>query len=153
MIKTLFAPKAKYIDTALLVLRIGIGFAFIMHGYPKVMGGVEKWSYLGTAMGNIGITFFPVFWGFMAAFTEFIGGIFLVIGLFARISSGGLSFTMFIAFLMHQQMGDPFTRSSHAFELFFVFMFILLAGAGKYSLDYLIGMKSYPRTSRSYTVN
>jgi putative oxidoreductase len=31
----------RYRDAGLLVLRIGIGVMFMLHGFPKVMGGPE----------------------------------------------------------------------------------------------------------------
>ena len=63
------------IDIALLILRVGIGIMFILHGYPKMMGGMEKWILLGSyGMSSLGIDYFPAFWGFMSAFSEFFGG-------------------------------------------------------------------------------
>ena len=35
-------------------------------------GGPERYEELGGAMANIGITFAPMFWGFMAAITELV---------------------------------------------------------------------------------
>ena len=74
----------KYRDEGLLILRIGLGIMFILHGLPKMMGGPEQWAGLGMAMGNLGITFAPAFWGFMAAFAELVGGICLLLGIMLR---------------------------------------------------------------------
>ena len=90
----------------LLFLRIGIGVMFIMHGYPKIIGGPDKWEKLGGAMSHIGIDFAPVFWGFMAAFAEFGGGILLLLGLMFQPACLMLAFTMLVATMMHLGKGD-----------------------------------------------
>jgi len=120
-----------------LLFRVFFGAAFIVHGYPKIFGGVEKWSQLGGAMSRIGIDFLPTFWGFMAAFAEFFGGVFLIMGLFTTISSFLIFFTMFIAaFVVHK--GDPFLKRELAICYFFASMMFTLKGAGRFSLDALI---------------
>ena len=34
-------------DTGLLILRIGIGVMFMLHGLPKITGGTEQWAQMG----------------------------------------------------------------------------------------------------------
>jgi putative oxidoreductase len=121
-------------DYGLLIIRIGIGVMFMFHGYPKLLGGVEMWMKIGGAMGNIGIHFAPVFWGFMASFAEFAGGLCLVIGFLFRPALAMLIFTMFIAVLMHYTNGDGFNGYSHALESASVFVGLFIAGPGKYAL-------------------
>ncbi|MFC3364595.1 DoxX family membrane protein [Pedobacter fastidiosus] len=52
----------KYRNTGLLLLRIGIGILFIIHGFPKLAGGPSGWTGLGGSMKVIGIDFLPIFW-------------------------------------------------------------------------------------------
>ena len=86
-----------YVDRVPLILRIGLGLTLIFsHGLPKLLEP-ERWAALGGAMANIGITFAPAFWGFMAGFTEFIGGVLLLIGLAVRPAAAINLFIMFIA--------------------------------------------------------
>ncbi|MGJ1436850.1 DoxX family protein [Sphingobacterium siyangense] len=125
----------KYRDTGLLVLRVGLGVMMIMHGLPKLQGGPELWAGVGKSMGNIGIHFMPTFWGFMAAATETVGGLFLLLGLFFRPVALLLAFTMVIAGLMHLSKGDGISGASHAIELCFVFLGLILVGPGKHSVD------------------
>ena len=54
----------------LLILRIGIGIMFMLHGAPKLLGGPEQWEKQGRVMQNLGIDFLPAFWGFMAGFSD-----------------------------------------------------------------------------------
>lgn len=132
----------KYSDAGILFLRIGIGFAFIfVHGWGKIMGGPELWGKLGGSMANLGITFAPVFWGFMAALAEFGGGILILLGLFTRPASAFMAFTMLVAFIQHSSKLDPWNRTIYPMEMFAVFMALLFIGAGKYSIDALISRK------------
>ena len=72
----IFSLNDRYTNIGILFIRIGIGLMFILHGWPKFTGGPEKWAGLGAyGMGTLGINFLPVFWGFMAAAAEFLGGI------------------------------------------------------------------------------
>jgi putative oxidoreductase len=132
-----FSFLSRYKDIALLVARIGIGSSYIIvHGWKKVTGGPQRWESLGGAMKNLGIDFFPVFWGFMAAFAETAGGLLVVIGLFFRPASALILFTMCVAALRHIANNDPLARIAYPIEMSMVLVLFLFIGAGKYSLDY-----------------
>ena len=125
----------KKVDIALLILRVGIGSMFILHGYPKIMGGMEKWAGLGSyGMGSIGIHFFPTFWGFMASFSEFVGGIMILLGLYIRYFSILLFITMLVAISSHLAGGDGIMGASHAIESAVVFVCLFFSGPGNYSI-------------------
>jgi len=125
----------KFKNTGLLLIRIGLGILFILHGYPKLLGGPDLWTGVGSAMGNIGITFLPVFWGLLAALAETVGGACLLLGLFFRPAAIVLAFTMLIAALSHLDRGDGLTGASHAIEIGVVFIGLAFVGPGKYSAD------------------
>lgn len=122
-------------DIGLVILRVGIGIMMILHGYPKLMGGVEQWEGLGQAMGVFGITFAPVFWGFIAALTEVAGGIALAVGLLYRPFLILLSIEMVVAAGMHISQGDGLVKWSHAVELLILFISLLFIGTGRYALN------------------
>lgn len=126
---------AKYNNFALLVMRIGLGIMMIMHGYPKLIGGTEKWEKIGGAMADLGVTFMPVLWGFMASFAEAVGGLLIVLGLFFRPAALLILVTMIVAALKHINAGDGITGASHAVELAFVFFGLFIIGPGKFSFD------------------
>jgi putative oxidoreductase len=123
------------VDWGLLILRVGIGIMFIVHGYSKMFAGPQKWLDLGQTMGLLGIHFAPVFWGCMCAFAEFFGGIFLIIGLATRMYAFLLFINMLVAANMHFRMGQGVGTASHAIELGVVFVSLLIMGAGRLSLD------------------
>jgi len=131
----LFSGLGNYKNTGLLLLRIGLGIMMMMHGLPKLTGGVDRWEAVGGAMGNLGITFFPVFWGLMAAVSETFGGFLLLIGLAFRPACLLLAFTMLTAAINHLSRGDGLMGASHPIELCIVFLGLLFIGPGKYSVD------------------
>ena len=122
-------------DFGLLILRIGIGIMFMLHGLPKMTSGPEKWAALGGSMQTVGIDFMPAFWGFMAAFAELIGGGLMILGLFFRPVTALLTITMIVAALKHGAAGDGFKGYSHAVELGILFFSLYFIGPGRISLD------------------
>lgn len=135
---SIFNPTSqKSIDFALLWMRIGIGILTILHGIPKLMSGVSGWSQLGiTFMVPLGISFLPTVWGFLAAVTEFFGGIALVLGFGTRFASLLLSIMMIIAAVWHIQNGDVFTVYSFPLSLLVIYSAFIFTSAGPYSIDH-----------------
>ncbi|WP_299824127.1 DoxX family protein [uncultured Pontibacter sp.] len=124
-----------YKNLGLLLLRTGIGFMFILHGWPKMIGGPERWEAIGSNMALVGADFLPVFWGFMAAFAETVGGTLLMLGLLFRPVCVLLFATMLVATMKHVTGGDGFGGYSHALEAAILFFSLYFIGPGKYSLD------------------
>ncbi|MEO8666173.1 MAG: DoxX family protein [Ignavibacteria bacterium] len=136
-------------DLGILVLRLGIGIPFILvYGLFKVESGPDMWTQIGSAMGNLGITFFPTFWGVMAAMSEFIGGILLVLGLFVRPAALFMSITMSVAAIQHFSIQDQWYNVVTPLEMLSVFIAIIFLSAGKYSLDHLFFGKRGKRNRR-----
>lgn len=127
------------VDLALLVLRVGIGISFVfVYGWGKISGGPAQWADLGQKMALFGITFGATFWGFMAAATEFVGGLCLMLGLLFRPVLGLLLMVMVVAFSSHLDAGQmPWNSPKpwHPVEMATVFVALLLTGPGRYSLD------------------
>jgi putative oxidoreductase len=131
----------RYRDFGLLLLRVGLGGMFIWHGAPKIFGGPEFWAKIGPSVGNFGIHFLPVFWGFMAGVAEFVGGLCIVLGLFFRIATPLLVIQMTVASSYHLAAGQGLGGASHAIEDGIVFLSLFFIGPGKYSLDELLSAK------------
>ncbi len=125
----------KYRDAGLLILRVGIGVMFVLHGHPKLIAGPETWAMMGGSMSVLGIDFAQTAWGFMAALSECAGGILLILGFFTRPACFFLLTTMVIATMMHIGKGDSFLKYSHAMESGILFLSLILIGPGEYSVD------------------
>ncbi|GIR10662.1 MAG: hypothetical protein CM15mP22_0820 [Gammaproteobacteria bacterium] len=115
-------------NIGLLLLRIVFCGAMIYgHGLGKLnklIAGNFKFS------DPIGIGEAPTL--FLAVFSEFIAPIFILIG-FRLIFQFFLT-TMFVAaFIVH--LSDPFSRMEKAILFLAVFVFFMISGPGKYSID------------------
>ena len=131
----MLSSLGKFSDAALLVLRVGIGGLLAwLHGIPKLMAGPETWEKVGAAMGHLGVTFAPEFWGLMAAMTESVVAVLFAIGLVFRPSCLLLAFVMAVAATMHLK-SDGLMEASHAIELGLVFLGMAFVGPGKYAVD------------------
>ncbi len=124
----------KHRDLGLLIARIGFGFGFIyFHGWGKLTGGVDTWGGIGGAMGNLGITFLPVFWGFLQMLAETLFALFIAIGFLYRPACAILAFGMFVASLNHIVTGRG--SPGHPLKYMFIAAGFMLIGPGKYSVD------------------
>ena len=119
------------IDLGLLILRIGAGGLMLTHGFPKLLklfGGEEIVFADPIGLGQ-GTTLA------LAVFAEFICAILVIIGLGTRLAVIPLIITMFTAgFVIHA--ADPFQRKELAIIYLFIYIVLLITGAGKHSLDF-----------------
>ena len=138
----MFRFWGKDMDLGLLVLRLSIGFSMaFFHGYAKLLGGPERWEKTGASMQNLGVDFLPVFFGFMAAFSEFFCSIFIIAGIFFRPATFFLAVTMIVAAVYHLSLpesspGAGWNGASHALELLAVYVALMIAGPGKHTLGF-----------------
>ncbi len=131
----LLASLGKYRNTGLLMTRIGLGIMLMLHGYPKLLGGPEKWEAIGGAMKYVGIDFLPAVWGLLAGATETFGGFLILLGLAFRPVCLLLTFTMAIATSMHLNNNEGIMGASQAIEMGVVFLGLACIGPGTFSVD------------------
>jgi putative oxidoreductase len=130
----------KHRDYGLLMLRVGIGFMFVVvHGFPKIGGGLQTMENLGKSMSVFGITFAPIFWGFMATVSEVVGGICLITGVLFRLACALMMFTMFMAVVANFRGG--YGLASQPLELCILFLSLIFIGAGKFTIPGVIGQR------------
>ena len=126
-----------------LFMRLVLGVAMIVHGYPKVVpdGGFRSHNafaalnHFAHFVGSLGM---PPWLGYVAAFTEFLGGFLLILGLFTRF----VAFLTVIDLLVAIAVVDihrGYSGSELALSLAAIAFMILLAGPGRSALDRKIG--------------
>lgn len=122
-----------------LVLRVATGLYLAFgHGLGKIVGGPEQWAGLGGTMEMFGLGFFPTFWGFMAAFAEFFGALFVAVGFVTRPAALLVVINMLVAATSHILGGDGFVGPESAeMALLYatVFCGLIFTGPGPYSID------------------
>jgi putative oxidoreductase len=83
----------------------------------------------------------PVFFAWMGAFSEAVGGIFLLLGFQTRIASFLITATMLVAIFM-QQINNGLWNCLPAMGFLWVGLFYMILGSGRFGVDYLINKKS-----------
>lgn len=128
---------------ALLLLRIVVGTAFILHGAPKI-GHASTW------MDEM--RFHPAAeLQVMAAIAEFCGGWALLFGIATRLAAALISGDMLVAIAaVHLPAHQPFVASHGAsMELPVVYLIgtiaIIIAGPGRWSVDAFIAHHAHWR--------
>ena len=126
----------KWSSYTLSMVRFVLGFLFIQHGLEKL------WGFAG---GRIDHNFGSIH-GF-AGLLEFPGGLLLMLGLFTRPTAFILSGEMAVAYFRSWAPRGfwPITNGGEfSTILAFAFLWLVAAGPGPWSLDYLI-QKAFKR--------
>jgi putative oxidoreductase len=129
-----FLPKS--LDLALLLLRVGFGgYMLIFHGWGKLIG----WSRLSGGFPDpLGVSS-PVSLS-LTILAEVVAAALLMVGLYSRLSAFLLTITMGVAFFMvkgAKLSGDGNGEMAALYGI--VFLVLLIAGGGKYSVDRKLG--------------
>lgn len=112
----------------LSVLRIMTGLLFLEHGTQKLLGF--------PASGKPGPDLFSLSW--TSGLLELVGGVLIVLGLFTRPVAFLLAGEMAVAYFMaHAPRGFfPVNNGGDGAILYcFVFLYLMVAGAGPWSVD------------------
>jgi len=118
------------LDLALLLIRLSLGATFIFHGWMKV-SDIDSTITMFSTMG-IGTML-----TYIAAYTEFLGGIAILVGIITRFASIGLSILMIVAIsIIHFKNGFNMMNQGYEYQLLILVTTIAigLMGPGKYSL-------------------
>ena len=131
-------------DKGLLLFRLLMGGAMIIHGISKFLGGSDVLIWVGSMLQMFGITEGFLLFGILAAATELTAGILVFLGLFTRLGSLMLLGTLSVATITSIPNGFVAAFGySYPLEMFFAFLMLLITGPGKYSLDYNIAGNKY----------
>jgi putative oxidoreductase len=141
-----FLGKFRHLVPLLLRAMVGCSFAF-SHGYGKLVGteGFDGgWAFVhGALEKNPGIA--PAFLLYIAAWTEFLAGVGLVLGLFTRWAAIGILCVMgYAIFKVHWAAGFSMQNGGYEMALMYAVMSlcIMAMGPGSLSLDRLFFQKA-----------
>ena len=125
-------------DGGILLLRVSSGILLLVnHGWDKIIAGPDKWSGIGkTGHMSFGINSFHTFFGFMAAFSESICAILVIIGLLTRPAAALITITMLVGANFHISSGRGNPEMALLYGI--IFLSIGLLNPSKYSLDHFI---------------
>jgi putative oxidoreductase len=122
-----------------LVARIIVGYTFMLTGWGKL----QNLPAITENFRGWGIPY-PEFMTPFVASWECFGGLFLILGLFTRISGGALAVIMVVATASAKWNDVDSLETLLGFEeatYFAVFTWLAICGAGKASLDYVLERK------------
>lgn len=126
---------AKYRETGLLLMRLGLGVLFIILTGPVLLGGPARWGNFGSAIKNLGLQTNFQFWGFLGALMGCVGGTLMIFGLFFR---PGVLLVLIITIVHLLGVLDgtgSYRAHLAAIELALMLVGLLFVGPGKYSVD------------------
>jgi putative oxidoreductase len=123
---------------AVILMRLALGAIMVAHGYHKVFGGLHQHAHFVASLGM------PAWLGYVSAFTEFLGGLLVLAGLFTRAAAFALCVNLVVAiWKVHWHnglmMGSP-ERPGYEFALAVAALAFALIffGAGPISLDHIL---------------
>ncbi len=127
-----FATKIYNPNLGLLFIRVAVGIVFLYHGLGKFQdmeGTIKVFSMLDL----------PVFLAYLVATIEFVGGLFILLGLFVEVFASLLAVVMFMAIVLAKYSnGFAGMPGRPGFELDFVLFLVLLGvaclGSGRFAL-------------------
>jgi len=124
----------RFIKWGMLPLRIVVGLVFLMHGGQKLF----VFGLGGTAdiMGKLGLPL-PLVSATIVVAVELLGGLAILLGVFARLAGALLAFEMLIAILVARFHGGFFAPYGYEFELTLLGACLTFAlnGPGQMSLE------------------
>jgi putative oxidoreductase len=130
---------------AVLILRLFLGFAFLMHGSQKLLGAFGGGGIAGVTGMLTKLGFEPAqVWAWVLSITEFVGGICVFFGFLTRFWAAGLVIDMTVA-VLKVHMPNGFFAGKNGFELPMAFgvmaLVIVLTGPGSLSVDRATGIE------------
>lgn len=123
--------KGSCIDCALLVLRLALGIIFVIHGYGKLFGNAPGMEAFTGMVAGLGFPA-PALFAYIAALTEFLGGIAMILGIFTKPASVLLAIVMLVAWGGVKKFNLP--KGDADFALLAMAVAIYLAGPGCYTI-------------------
>jgi putative oxidoreductase len=118
-------------------MRLVVGIIMVAHGYTKIIpsGALYTFSHAVVHMH------LPVWLGYVAAFTEFFGGMLLIVGLLTRVAAFMTAIDMAVAIIkvhLHAGLMGP-NSFALPLSLFAMSLMLVFTGCGWLGLDDFVG--------------
>lgn len=128
-------PLSRYRDLGVLILRLAFGFQLVKVSWQNAIFPLKNLPEFERYLVSLGFPL-PHIGVWVASYTEFLGGILLILGLFTRWANVFLllNFTAALVFA-HLLIGDNYGNTMPSLNLVAVNWFLLFNGPGKFSLD------------------
>jgi putative oxidoreductase len=130
----------KYSNAAWFAIRLMLAVVFVFHGSQKLFGAFGGPGMDGFVAYNesLGIPF-PVLGSYLAAATEFFGGIVLLLGTGARFAAIPMVFTMLVAsFVAHSGFDIQQGGMEYSLTLAVVLSAVVLNGPGEWTVTRIV---------------
>ncbi len=125
----------RFRDIGVLVLRLAFGFQLVKVSHEYILYSGTKIPEFTTYLQSLGFPF-PVTGAYVSVWTEFIGGLLLILGFQTRWAALLLLINFSVAVGMaHLNIGDTYANTFPSLNLWAVSFFLLLNGAGRWSID------------------
>jgi putative oxidoreductase len=133
----LFSWLDRFQPFGALVMRLVLGIIMIRHGYDKIIPSGALYSF----SHRVAQMHLPIWLGYVAAFTEFFGGMLLIVGLLTRIAAFMTACDMAVAIIKIHLHGGLMGPKSFAFPLacFAIALMLVFIGCGWLGLDDFVG--------------
>lgn len=126
---------SRFHDAGVLLLRLAFGFQLVKVSWQNALMPAQKLPEFVSYLTTLGFPF-PTAGAYVSAYTEFIGGILLILGLWTRPTAILLIINFTVAFfLAHIVTNDTYQNTFPSANLIAVNLFLLFNGPGKYSVD------------------
>jgi putative oxidoreductase len=130
-------PEQQRVGAALLIIRLAAAAAFLYHGSAILFGAFGGPGIQGFSQS----THMPVPVAFLVGLAQFGGGLAMLTGVLTRLGAAGIIAVMLGAvFMVHLPKGFDVTKGGMEYALtqLLIAIAILITGAGRYSLYYLL---------------
>jgi putative oxidoreductase len=125
---------SKSANIGLLLLRVCAGLTMAFgHGLGKLP---PSDGFIGMIQGKMGLPL-PTLMAWLAGLGEFLGGLFMAIGIMTRPSALFMAAVMFMA-VFNFHLADPFAAKEKGLLFFIIGLTVVFTGPGKFSLDNII---------------
>jgi putative oxidoreductase len=133
----MFAWLDRFRPLGVLIARIVLGVIMLVHGWHKIFPRGSLYNFAQT-VAHMGL---PYWLGYVAAFTEFFGGLLLIFGLLIPIVAFGVAIDMAVAILkvhLHHGLTGPMGYE-FPLSLFVLALLTLASGSGHLAIDSRFG--------------